>query len=179
MMRKLEHAFERRPRAHWSGWLLLLAGCAALGVAWVDRSRRIDALDALRVQVRQLQATLAERDRSRSNTPLSDREADLHARQQHALLRLHLPWARLLRAVEHTSNLSIRLASIRPDTAEGTVELSGHAATLQEAAGYLEQLQRTEMTNVRMVSTEVDQSQAQMPVAFAIKAHWNRPLSGS
>jgi len=89
--------------------------------------------------------------------------------------RLAHPWQALLLAIESASDPRIALLEIRPDPARRQLRLSGEAAGLDDALGYLRRLQQlAELNRPHLVSHAlVPASGGTMVLRFVIQAEWS------
>jgi hypothetical protein len=88
--------------------------------------------------------------------------------------RLGLPWDELFAALESAATQNVVLASIEPDSAKGTVTISGDGKDYLAALSYVSNLSRTEgLERVELVRHERKNPDPNGPVSFAVSAAWS------
>ena len=87
--------------------------------------------------------------------------------------RLAMPWDHLFRALESAASDKVALASIEPDTRNGTVTISGDGKDYLAALSYVANLSHTDgLERVQLVRHEQKANQ-NGAVSFAVSAAWS------
>lgn len=169
-MRPLAFDFQRRPRPHPAGWLLLLVGTVALA-ATLHLARGI-AQDRHVQQLRLAQASARLAASSRAAAGLPQRDAGFAAARQ-ALEQARLPWAELFAALEAAQGEDVALLTLAPEAARRQVRIQAEARDFAAMLAYQEQLQRQPgLAQVVLVDHLVMKDQPHSPVRFQVLAAW-------
>jgi hypothetical protein len=160
-MKRLELDFLRHGRASpWLGRALLAVAavvCVDAGLTYKD----------LHKAVGQSEIRIAKR------SPASKVSAQEVAAVRETVQRLALPWDELFMALESAASDKVALAAIEPDTAKGTVKISGDGKDYLAALSYVSNLSRTEgLERVELVRHERKAADPNGPVSFAVSAAW-------
>jgi hypothetical protein len=163
-MQRLELDFVRGRRgAPWLGRVLLAVAalaCVDAGLAYRD----------LRDAVKQKEIRLAKRNPAGPAAKVSAQEV---AAVRETVQRLALPWDELFAALESAASDKVALAAIEPDSAKGTVTISGDGKDYLAALSYVSNLGRTEgLERVELVRHERKAADPSAPVTFAVSAAW-------
>jgi hypothetical protein len=163
-MKRLELDFVRHRRgARWLGRALLAVAaaiCVDAGLAYKD----------LREAVEQKEIRLAQRNPAGPAAKVSAQEV---AAVRETVQRLALPWDELFTALESAASDRVALAAIEPDSAKGTVTISGDGKDYLAALSYVSNLGRTEgLERVELVRHERKAADPNAPVTFAVSAAW-------
>ena len=151
------------------GWILFVLGVTSLALAALQfhsahaaRSREADELHELQARVAKIGAN------SRS-VPSDSREA----RETAAVIReLRVPWPMLLGVFEGAATQNVALLSVEPTPAQQQVRLTAEAKNVQSMFEYLEALRREPLTDVVLVSHQINEKAAGTPVRFQAQAKW-------
>lgn len=177
MKRKMSLALDfaaRRRIAGAGGWLLLAAGAAFALAALLDWQ------DAREVTVRWEDKAAqwghtARRSGQRGGSSDGAAEAlrpQIEAAAK-AVTRLAIPWGALYRCLEDNADETVSLLAVLPNADKGELRLSGEAKDFAALRGYLQRLGDSGvLTEVRILSHEIRESDAQKPVMFTLVAAW-------
>jgi Tfp pilus assembly protein PilN len=151
----------RRPR--WPGYVLLAASIAAATVT-LDRYQQarlaIERIDA--------EAELIAASRPPAQKPrkrLDEKSA------QAALRQLGLPWGGLIQALERAANEDVAVLQLQPEPDLRILRISAEARHRDAMFKYLRALAKTKgLTQVHLVSHEVQQDDPQRPIRFSARA---------
>lgn len=90
------------------------------------------------------------------------------------LMQLTLPWASLFKTLESSNTDQIALLSIQPDSGKHSVKVSGEAKDFGALLDYIQQLEQDKtMTEVTLLSHEINQQAPEKPVRFVLTANWS------
>jgi Fimbrial assembly protein (PilN) len=165
MMKRLDIDFSGRRRAPaWVGRVVLaLAAAVCVDAALTYKS--------LHDSVGQSEIRVAKRAPAGALAKVSAQEV---AAVRETVQRLALPWDELFVALESAATDKVALASIEPDTAKGTVTISGDGKDYLAALSYVSNLSRIEgLERVELVRHERKAADANSPVTFAVSAAWS------
>jgi hypothetical protein len=164
-MKKLNLNFSAKGQGSpWLGRLVLAAGAAVCLDAGLSYKSLHDAL-------RENEARFATRAPAGASHKVSAQEV---AVVRETVQRLGLPWDELFAALESAATQNVVLASIEPDTAKGTVTISGDGKDYLAALSYVSNLGRTEgLERVELVRHERKNADPNGPVSFAVSAAWS------
>jgi hypothetical protein len=165
MMHRLDIDFSGRRRASpWLGRGLLavaLAVCVDAGLTYHGLRKAVDASET----------RVARRGPAGPAARVSAQEV---AAVRETVQRIGLPWDELFVALEAAATDKVALASIEPDTAKGTVVISGDGKDYLAALSYVSNLSRTEnLERVQLVRHERKTPDPNGPVSFAVSAAWS------
>jgi len=167
-MRALELDFQQPPRPNIFGWLILLAGLAAL-VALLGTHRMLaDQTGARRATVKRIEALLPG-----AATPAArNNDAALAAARQ-VMERSKLPWASLFSALESADDKDVALLAITPDVGRRQVKIQGEARHLAGMLEFHRRLQQSEgLSQVALVDHVISKETPEAPIRFHIIAAW-------
>lgn len=164
-MKKLDLNFSSaRQGSPWIGRVLLAVGAAVVldaGIAYHDARKVLGAQEA----------RVAKRAPAGAVAKVSAQEV---AAVRDTVQRLAMPWDELFMALETASTDKVALASIEPDTAKGTVTISGDGKDYLAALSYVSNLSRIEgLERVELVRHERKNPDPNGPVTFAVSAAWS------
>jgi hypothetical protein len=164
LMQKLDLDFRRSRRGSpWLGRVMLAvaaAVCLDAALAYFD----------LRSMTRQGEAQLAKRSPAAPGARVSAPEL---AAVRETVERLSLPWDALFKALESAADDKVTLTAIEPDTAKGTVTITGEGKDYLAALSYVSNLGRTEgVDRVQLVRHE-EKEKGNGAVTFAVSAAWS------
>ena len=164
-MKKLNLNFSAKGQGSpWLGRLVLAAGAAVCLDAGLSYKSLHDAL-------KQNEARFATRGPAGPTVKVSPQEV---AVVRETVQRLGLPWHELFAALEAAATQSVVLASIEPDTAKGTITISGDGKDYLAALSYVSNLSRSEgLERVELVRHERKNPDPNGPVSFAVSAAWS------
>jgi hypothetical protein len=150
------------------GWILLALGLTSLALAALQfhsaHAARAQEVD----QLRQLQARVANGAKSKSASS-DNREAQAAA----AVIRdLRVPWPQLLAVFEGAANQNVALLTVEPAPAQQQVRLTAEAKDVQTMLDYLEALRRDPLTDVVLVSHQLNDKAPGSPLRFQAQAKW-------
>lgn len=150
------------------GLILLVAGALALaGILWFDRGQA----ELLSRQEARLAAFTHQTDPA-SRALRSRQEATQRATEA-ALRQLAVPWDQLFAAVESASMTQTALLALKPESRQGTVQISGEARDLDALLSYLAQLETSPgLQSVFLTRHERMLDKPGTPVRFVITARW-------
>lgn len=178
MKRKMSLALDftaRRRIAGAGGWLLLVAGAAfALAVIldWQDAHE-----ETARWEDKAAQWGHTARRSGQSGGGGVDGAAEALRPQieaaAKAVTRLAIPWGALYSCLEDNADETVSLLAVLPNADKGEIRLSGEARDFAALRGYLQRLGDSGvLTDVRILSHELRESDAQKPVMFTLVAAW-------
>jgi Tfp pilus assembly protein PilN len=164
MMQKIHIDFGAARRgAPWVGWVMLAAAAAVCLDAGLDYR-------SLSKSMREGEAQVARRAPPASTAKLTAQEV---AAVRETVQRLALPWDGLFAALESVASDKVALTAIDPDTAKGTVTISGEGKDYLAALSYVANLSRVEgLEQVQLVRHEQKANDPNGPVSFAVSAAW-------
>ena len=150
------------------GWVLLALGVTSIALAALQFHSAHAARAQEADQLQQLQARVAEGTGSRS-TASDSREAKAAA----AVIRdLRVPWPQLLDVFEGAANQNVALLTIEPAPAQHQVRLTAEAKNVQAMFDYLEALKREPLTEIVLLSHQVNEKAPGSPLRFQAQAKW-------
>jgi hypothetical protein len=166
-----------RRRNSRSGWLLLLVGAVVAGAAifrWQAASEETARWTSKAAQWQ----SAAKRAGHGTGEVASGDAATLRPQVEaaaKAIARLATPWGDLYRCLEDSVDETVSLLAILPNVEKGEVRLNGEAKDFAALRSYLQRLSESgTLTEVRLLSQEVKQSDAQRPIVFSIIAVWRK-----
>lgn len=148
-----------------SRWVLL-AGVAAAAIAG---ARVAPGLIELEQQRRDLAALVAEREPAvaRAGKPVPGlRTAQAVATQ------LQAPWEGLLASLESVRTKDVALLAVEPTAARQSLRITADARNPDAMLDMLAQLRQQRLTDVVLVSHQVQEKQPGTPIRFQIQARW-------
>jgi Tfp pilus assembly protein PilN len=162
----------RRRVAGAGGWLLLLAGVAfalAATLDWQDARE-----ETARWEDKAAQSAHAAQRAGRGGATVGDEvlrpQIDAAAK---AVSRLAIPWGELYRCLEENADQNVSLLAVLPNPDKGELRLTGEARDFAALRGYLQRLGESGvLTDVRLLSHDLRESDAQKPVLFSLVAVW-------
>ncbi len=158
----------RSPR---TGLMLFVIGAMLAGAAVMDDASRSDEL--VQLQGRAKKAKVAYQRVEAKRAP--DHGIALASVSQSGDInrRLASPWGQLLDALEHAQNDTIALLAIEPSAERGRLRLSGEAKDMDALVAYMKSLDgEAGISELRLLTQQVKQSDPQHPVEFVIESHW-------
>lgn len=165
--------FLRPGRTPLLGWLLLVAGALAAGVA-LRLEQRLDDARTLRDQAQwqreQADATERQRREAAARPTPDSRRLDT------ALLEARRPWLPTLQAVETATVPPVYVLDFSVDPARGQVHLEGEAPDFDHAVAYVENLGGSNaLVQARLASHEAvtDPATSRQLVRFTVNARWD------
>ena len=167
-MRSLQFDFQRKPAPSATGWLLLLAGAAAIAGAArmhyeLDGPRAAPAARRARVQAPGGAAAL---------TGSEPDEAPVQAARQ-LLDKSSLPWDTLFGALEAADTKDVALLSINPEPQRRVVKIHGEARNLDAMLEFQRRLQQNPtLAQVVLSDHTVMKDLPFTPVRFHLQAQW-------
>jgi hypothetical protein len=153
------------------GVILLVAGALLGGAAVMDDSGRSEAV--AQAQDRLKKARAAYKRVEAAHAPKQKYELAGLSPSGDIGRRLGAPWGDLLDALEHAHNDTVALLAVEPDAERGRLRLSGEAKNLDAVVDYMESLEgKAGITELRLLTQQVKQSDAQRPVEFVLESNW-------
>jgi hypothetical protein len=97
---------------------------------------------------------------------------DEQAKNAEAVVRqLTLPWASLIGAIEHAATRDVAILQLQPDAEQRVLRLTAEARNRDAMFEYLKRLGAArELTNVVLVSHQVQRDEPQQPIQFSLQA---------
>jgi hypothetical protein len=97
---------------------------------------------------------------------------DEQAKSAEAVVRqLTLPWASLLGAIEQAATRDVAILQLQPDAEQRVLRLTAEARNRDAMFEYLKRLGAArELTNVVLVSHQVQRDEPQQPIQFSLQA---------
>jgi Tfp pilus assembly protein PilN len=164
MMKKIQIDFGSAGRG--SPWV----GRALLAIAAVVCVDAAFTYQGLHQSVKENGARLAKRSPERA-AKVSPQEV---AAVRETVERIALPWDQLFSALESAASDKVALAAIEPDTAKGTVTISGESKDYLAALSYVLNLGRSDsLDHVQLVRHEPKANDPNGAVSFAVSAVWS------
>jgi len=166
-VRRLELDYIAPPhRPAWPGMLLLavaIAASALVAERYRDVRQELGRLDA--------QAGLV-LPGGRVARALPKERLDEQAKNAEAVVRqLTLPWGSLIGAIEQAATRDVAILQLQPDAEKGLLRLTAEARNREAMFGYLKRLSSArELTNVVLVSHQVQKDEPQQPIQFSVQA---------
>lgn len=153
-------------RAAWPGIALLVVSLAIageLGLRYRDARQEVVRLEA--------QAGLVLSDSRPARAVPKDR-LDEQAKSAEAVVRsLTLPWAGLVGAIEQAATKDVAILQLQPDADQRLLRLTAEARHRDAMFEYLRRLGAArELSNVVLVSHQVQQEDPQHPIQFSVQA---------
>jgi len=108
----------------------------------------------------------------RATRALPKERLDEQAKSAEAVVRqLTLPWASLIGAIEQAATRDVAILQLQPDAEKGLLRLTAEARNREAMFEYLKRLGAArELTNVVLVSHQVQMDEPQQPIQFAVQA---------
>jgi hypothetical protein len=165
MMKKIQIDFGSAGRG--SPWV----GRALLAIAAVVCVDAAFTYQGLHQSVKENGARLAKRSSTGAVAKVSPQEV---AAVRETVERIALPWDQLFSALESAASDKVALAAIEPDTAKGTVTISGESKDYLAALSYVLNLGRSDsLDHVQLVRHEPKANDPNGAVSFAVSAVWS------
>lgn len=149
----------------WPG-LTLLAVALALSAVVLERYRDV------REDLARLQAQAGLVPGGRLARALPKERLDEQAKNAEAVVRqLTLPWASLIGAIEGAATRDVAILQLQPDAEHSVLRLTAEARNRDAMFEYLKRLGAArELTNVVLVSHQVQKDEPQQPIQFSVQA---------
>jgi hypothetical protein len=147
--------------------LALLAVALALSALVLERYRDVrDDLARLQAQAGLVLPG------GRATRALPKERLDEQAKSAEAVVRqLTLPWASLIGAIEQAATRDVAILQLQPDAEHSVLRLTAEARNREAMFEYLKRLGAArELTNVVLVSHQVQKDEPQQPIQFAVQA---------
>jgi hypothetical protein len=147
--------------------LALLAVALALSAVAMERYRDVrDDLARLQAQAGLVLPG------GRATRALPKERLDEQAKSAEAVVRqLTLPWASLIGAIEQAATRDVAILQLQPDAEHSVLRLTAEARNREAMFEYLKRLGAArELTNVVLVSHQVQKDEPQQPIQFAVQA---------
>lgn len=147
--------------------MALLAVALALGAVVLERYRDVrDDLARLQAQAGLVLPG------GRATRALPKERLDEQAKSAEAVVRqLTLPWASLIGAIEQAATRDVAILQLQPDAEHSVLRLTAEARNREAMFEYLKRLGAArELTNVVLVSHQVQKDEPQQPIQFAVQA---------
>lgn len=108
----------------------------------------------------------------RAARALPKERLDEQAKSAEAVVRqLTLPWASLVGAIEGAATRDVAILQLQPDAEHSVLRLTAEARNRDAMFEYLKRLGAArELTNVVLVSHQVQKDEPQQPIQFAVQA---------
>jgi len=153
-------------RPVWPGMLLL---AIALAVSAVVAGRYRDVREDLARLQAQAGLVLPGARQARA---VPKERLDEQAKSAEAVVRqLTLPWASLVGAIEQAATRDVAILQLQPDAEKGLLRLTAEARNRDAMFEYLKRLGAArELTNVVLVSHQVQKDEPQQPIQFSVQA---------
>lgn len=159
-------ATERAPLV---GWILLAFGAASLVLAAIQFQSAHAARSHAAQQLEHLQARVAQA----GGRPTAGANVSRDAKAAAAVIReLRVPWPQLLETFEAAANADVALLAIEPMPAQRQVRLTAEAKNNEAMLAYLETLSRDPLTDVVLISHQVNEKAPGSPLRFQAQAKW-------
>jgi hypothetical protein len=160
----------RRRIADAGGWLLLAAGAAFVLAAALDWQDVYE--DASRWQDKAAQWEKRAGHGAAAAGGSEELRPQIEAAAK-ALTRLAISWGALYRCLEDNADDSVSLLAVLPSADKGEIRVNGEAKDFAALRAYLQRLGNSGvLTDVRLLTQEVRESDAQKPIVFSVVAAW-------
>jgi hypothetical protein len=108
----------------------------------------------------------------RAGRGLPKERLDEQAKNAEAVVRqLTLPWGSLIGAIEQAATRDVAILQLQPDAEKGVLRLTAEARNRDAMFEYLKRLGAArELTNVVLVSHQVQKDEPQQPIQFSVQA---------
>jgi hypothetical protein len=108
----------------------------------------------------------------RPGRALPKERLDEQAKNAEAVVRqLTLPWASLIGAIEQAATRDVAILQLQPDAEQRVLRLTAEARNRDAMFEYLKRLGAArELTNVVLVSHQVQRDEPQQPIQFSLQA---------
>lgn len=167
-MRKLRIDFQRKPRPAAGGWLLLLAGVAAVAVL---ARAQLEGSQEQAVQAARLASLQRGPGAQLAAAEGADDPMVVAARQ--ALERARLPWHALFSALESADGADVALLAVTPQPQRRHVKIQAEARHLGAMLAFQRQLQlHPSLAQVVLTDHTVVNDVPEKPVRFHLSAQW-------
>jgi hypothetical protein len=167
-MRSLQFDFQRKPAPSAAGWLLLVAGLAALAGVGHEHSK----LDGQRAAQASRLAHLHAPGGAASLTGNEPDDASVVIARK-LLDGAKLPWDTLFSALEAAEGKDVALIAIAPDAQRRQVKIHAEARNLDAMLAFQRQLQRNPaLAQVALLDHTVMKDVPFTPVRFHLVAQW-------
>lgn len=172
-MRSLDIDFVKvRPATPWVRWALLaiaIAFCIDLGISYYRLGYRIAANEQRLAEIQRAANAAGKTGiAARPPTPEELRVA------RDTVQRLAMPWSALFKALESSASDSVTLLAIDPQPKNGTVVISGEAASYRAVLDYVALLGAAgALERPHLLRHERRRDDTQDIVAFSILASWS------
>lgn len=165
----LDFARTRLPTAWWQ-WLLLLGAAGLSAILLINYRSYVKDINQLEREIRLADAPGA----GTKSSPKMDAQTAKTVRSANQILeRLHMPWETLFRDIELAQISEIALLAIEPNAERSTVMIEGEARNSSAILAYIGELEdQAALAEVRLVSHEIRQEDAEKPVRFIVTAQW-------
>jgi Tfp pilus assembly protein PilN len=170
-MRLLLLDYERKPRPHGVGYVLLLIGCGA-ALFFADQYRAVSQdLEMQRASLRKLQI---EPHQAAKTDPRAAKEQDERMQAARVVLnQLTVPWDSLFRALESIEEKDVALLTMSPDPNKQQIKLLVEAKSMAAMLSYHRKLAESPaFSDVSLVDHEIMQQDPDRPVRFHMTATW-------
>ncbi len=168
--RTLRRAIALTSLPAWLGGAAGIALCIAAAVAVLDQAEKNRAG---KLELRQLEARLAERQARRAPPKKIVIPAAQASAVNGVILRLNLPWSDVFDAIEEATPATIALLSLEPDAKKHLVKGTAEAKTSDEMIAYIEQLKKQEfLERVILARHEINEQDPHKPMRFQFEAQW-------
>jgi hypothetical protein len=150
------------------------AGIAAAIAAGVFVQGVLEERDRTAAEQSELQAALGALRMPRAGelTPAEARAA----KGAVAVIRdLNVPWPELMAAFEGASGRSVALLAVEPTSTRDEVRFTGEAKSSSAMLDYLDALRGATLTEVTLISHQVQAQTPGVPIRFQARAIWTRP----
>lgn len=151
------------------GWILLALGVVSLVLAAHQFQSAHAARSVAADQLEHLQARVAKAGGRTKAGPAESRDTKAAAA---AIRELRVPWPQLLDVFEASANPNVALLAIEPTPAQRQVRLTAEAKNSEAMLAYLETLRRDPLTDVVLLSHQVNEKAPGSPLRFQAQAKW-------
>jgi hypothetical protein len=167
-MRSLQFDFQRKPAPSAAGWLLLVAGIAAVA-GLVHEQTTVDGRKAAQA------SRLVRLNAPGGTTALTGSEPDVPSviAARKLLDGAKLPWDTLFTALEAAEGKDVALIAIAPDAQRRQVKIHAEARNLDAMLAFQRQLQQNPaLSQVVLLDHTVMKDMPFTPVRFHLLAQW-------
>lgn len=173
-MKRLFLDFRRAPPASPAGYLLLVAGLLAAGLAvaaHVELSREAASLEALAER-----AAVEGGSAAREPLPIQGRsEKEALESARNVVEHLTVPWDRLFGALEAIEEKNVALLSVTPNVQKRQIRIYAEAKALPDMLSYHQKLEQSPaFSEVALTEHEEQLQDPEKPVRFNILATWSQ-----
>lgn len=172
MMQKLKLDFQRRASNSVGGVVMLSVALLLGGLLFSDYRDLTTEAESSEAQLTRL-GGLAGHKAANSGKP-GDHPYSAEMKQANEVIdQLARPWDQLFGAVEEAAGKDVALLAVQPEKTKRMVMISGEARDVAAMLAYMRRLNKAQqLSNVDLLSHQIQQQDPQKPVHFNLSAKW-------